>query len=119
MTTDDAGVDADHDASADAGHDGHAIPTPKDPCVVSAAPYETSCIVDTDCTAVWFGDLCSAATCAGCQPNGAVNNSSASQYFHDVETVVDATVNCFCPPPQGGACCDQGTCTYSAMPCGN
>jgi hypothetical protein len=87
---------------------------PSDPCILSPGNYDVSCHVDTDCVAVWFGNVCSAAMCAGCEPNGAINVSSTDAYSRNISAVVDTSVACPCPPPQWMACCDRGTCAFQS-----
>jgi hypothetical protein len=88
--------------------------TSTDPCILSASSYDVSCHVDSDCSAVWFGNICSAATCAGCEPNGAINVSATDAYSKNIAAVVDVRVACPCPPPEGTACCDHGTCNFQS-----
>jgi hypothetical protein len=91
---------------------------PKNRCVLSASSYDRSCHVDSDCSAVWFGNVCTAGQCVGCEPNGAISASATEAYENDLDAVVDAAEACPCPPPPGSACCDQGTCVYGDTGCG-
>ena len=95
----------------DAGPDA-ATDAARDKCTLVASSYDQSCTSDSDCVAVWFGDVCTTA-CAGCEPNGAINVSSTNAYGTDARNATDASTVCPCPPPMGHACCSaQGVCGY-------
>jgi hypothetical protein len=91
---------------------------PKNRCVLSASSYDRSCHVDSDCAAVWFGNVCTAGQCVGCDPNGAISASATAAYENDFDAVLDAAEACPCPPPEGSVCCDQGTCVFGDNACG-
>jgi len=116
-SSDSAAHEAAHEAGlADVGpHHDAALDAP-DPCFLTGSAYDDGCTNDSDCAAVWFGDLCTAGVCAGCQPNAAINVSSTSAYQSDISKLVDGSPICSCPPPELGsaACCMDGVCVYMA-----
>ena len=100
-----------------AARDGRAeaqVEAASNPCIITASSYDVSCHVDSDCAAVWFGDVCTAGACGGCEPNGSINVSATNAYAHDIAAVIDVRVACPCPPPLDLACCDHGTCVFQS-----
>ncbi len=82
------------------------------PTTVSERGLSTSCTVDTDCVAVFLGDVCGHCRC----PTAAIASSSQSAYDAELEAALKscggAPVNtCLCT--QASAHCSSGTCTLA------
>jgi hypothetical protein len=114
LATENQGGGSGDSASTDGEADAQ-VEAASNPCVISASSYDVSCSDDSDCAAVWFGNVCS-LSCVGCATNGAVNVSTANAYLQDVSRAVDGRVGtCPCLPPLGPVvCCDHGACVYQS-----
>jgi hypothetical protein len=76
---------------------------------LDASRYQTTCVVDSDCVAVFMGDICSACTCH----NDAISTSSRGRYNGDVGGIAPWCPQNFstcgaCPTVTAG--CDAGQC---------
>jgi hypothetical protein len=114
LATENQGKGSGDSASGDAEAEAQ-VEAASNPCIIAASSYDVSCNVDSDCTAVWFGDVCS-LSCVGCATNGAINVTASNAYSHDVFKAVDGRVGtCPCLPPLGPlVCCDHGACVYQS-----
>ena len=83
-----------------------------DACVIYPSSYKIGCVSAAGCAAVWFGNVCTAGPCAGCEPNSSISVASIDAYQTDLSNLEDGGEACNCPPPQGAACCMDGVCTY-------
>ena len=88
--------------TGDAGADAKIDPA----CDLVASSYTTTCIADTDCTAVWLGNACT-STCF-C-PNASINASSKAKYQSDFDATNHENNVCTCPAFPDPVCCN-GTC---------
>jgi hypothetical protein len=85
-------------------------------CMISAASYDQSCIVDTDCQEVTSTNYCAASCLCG---GSAINIGAASQFNADIsETPLGSgalgPVGCPCAQTPG-PCCRSGTCTTTCF----
>ena len=71
--------------------------------------YDTSCLTDGDCVAVYFGDVC--GFCATVSPNAAISSSADGAYQNAVNA---AQRNC---PPNNeqGSCAESDSITTCSM----
>jgi hypothetical protein len=73
--------------------------------------FDTACVADQDCTAVFLGDVCSSA--CHC-PDGAINKTDLARYQSDLQTDIAAcsnepTCDADCISPT--ATCKLGVCS--------
>jgi hypothetical protein len=86
------------------------------PCMISAASYDQSCAVDTDCTEVTSADYC----IENCLCGGSAINTAALAQFNDDVANTPLGSGAFgpgagvCPcASQVGPCCRNGLCTLT------
>jgi sulfatase modifying factor 1 len=85
-------------------------------CMLSAANYDQSCVLDTDCVGVPAGNYCGSNPMCNCGGfTDAINASAIDRFNADVAKTPSGTpVSCPCPmpaePPNATACCKNGTC---------
>jgi hypothetical protein len=86
----------------------------RDACTLEATNYGQACAVDTDCTPIFQGDVCTQA----CRcPNAAIRNTSLAQYKSDLSNAEklgandasDVITTCECPAYLG-PCCRNSLC---------
>jgi hypothetical protein len=120
-----SGLDAPEGSSVDDHVDGAG-------CYISAANYDQSCSVDSDCVAVIQGaeggvEAFGLVVQSGnyCQPicmcgGEAINKSAAAQYLADVSETplgsgaIKPLLPCMCPQIPNAACCSDGGCVPAA-----
>jgi hypothetical protein len=72
---------------------------------ISASSFDQFCVADTDCAAVYQGDLCGGCLC----PNAAINQNVLTVYNEDIAAAEPDPPSCFCPT-SGAPQCISGTC---------
>lgn len=84
-------------------------------CDVLAENYDHTCMIDSDCTLVLTGNLCSGTGCP-CA-DSTISATALPQYNADVAKTgsTGRDFGCSCPN-QPGPCCRQGQCTTSCQP---
>lgn len=78
---------------------------------IRTTSYDRKCVSDTDCVAVYSGEVCNTCRC----PNAAVSQKDADRYKKDLESILKACgtrakVDCEPCNPTTGLCLG-GTCT--------
>lgn len=80
---------------------------------LESSGYATTCTAATDCTPVYFGQLC--GPCGAC-PNAAISTSERARYDAELKRQSDTCPPRTGPQPACAAClqpvtvCDAGTC---------
>jgi hypothetical protein len=93
------------------GGDGAAGDAPAASCTLQPSAYDQSCQVDSDCEAVFLGNVCE-DVCHGECPNGAINVIDGARYQADLHAVpmnhMSPTTACSCA--LGPGVCRGGRC---------